>query len=75
MSDLRDYILSKLQEQLGKAERNPAGQKAVADWKMKRRVGRKGSPVRVGQSDTGEHASIAAEKKAGKLTGKNERLE
>lgn len=70
MSDLRDYILSKLQEQLGKAERNPAGQKAVADWKMKRRVGREGSPVRVGQSDTGEHASIAAEKKAGKLTGK-----
>lgn len=61
MTELRDYILSKLQEQLGKAERNPAGQKAVADWKMKRRVGKRGGPVRVGQSETGDLASTSTD--------------
>lgn len=61
MTELRDYILSKLQEQLGKAERNPAGEKAVADWKMKRRVGKRGGPVRVGQSETGDLASTSTD--------------
>lgn len=70
MTELRDYILSKLQEQLGKAQRNPAGEKAVADWKMKRRVGKPGGPVRVGQSHTGEAAALHMEKQAGELKGK-----
>ena len=70
MTELRDYILSKLQEQLGKAQRNPAGEKAVANWKMKRRVGKPGGPVRVGQSHTGEAAALHMEKQAGELKGK-----
>lgn len=62
MTELRDYILSKLQEQLdegkrwSKAERSPEGVKAVNKWKTDRKKGR-GVTTRIAHTETGDAAS------------------
>jgi hypothetical protein len=64
MTQLRDYILSKLQEQLdegkrwSKAERSPEGVKAINKWKTDRQKGR-GVTIRVAHTYTGDAASTS----------------